>query len=495
MKRKSLLLVTLNMLFVYLSFAQDFQWAYTASLPLRSHTVAIKESPNKHYCLAVYTDSATYRKSTLFCNNSSQQLLWSKSFSGYVTISDVEVASDNSIIVVGSFKDSILVGPNWLYANPGFEEGFIVKYDENGSLQWSNLLNPFSDSFIPTDLYIANDTLFYLTARHDGASASFCSFHRLNSNGVIDKSEVGGNIDVRSFTNIVTDTNGNVYLSGTCGSSAVFDSLHADINFSYQNYLVKYDSDFNAQWILCKQYITFDDNNKLNCVGNNLYWVFDDFSNLSGDTVKILKVNFSGQILASQNGQVSTAFFPGVAFDMDSQGNSILIEEAFVRLFITRFDSAFNVIWSDTVLTGASGFAQEIGLSCYDSCFYLSSLYYSDTLALGNLTIMNPNTTQNSPSDLFVTRWGYPAITSVAQIQNSNNLKIFPNPVDDKLQFNLNGEMAAYDLQIVDISGRVVFWKQNMADKFLHVASLSPGLYLLKLKRNEAVFTGTFVKN
>ena len=68
MKRKSLLLVTLNMLFVYLSFAQDFQWAYTASLPLRSHTVAIKESPNKHYCLAVYTDSATYRKSTLFCN-------------------------------------------------------------------------------------------------------------------------------------------------------------------------------------------------------------------------------------------------------------------------------------------------------------------------------------------------------------------------------------------------------------------------------------------
>jgi len=495
MKRKIFLLATLNMLFVYLSFAQDFQWAYTANLPTRSHTVTVKECPNKNYCLAIYIDSATFRSSRLFVHNSSQQLLWSENYNGFVTISDVEVTSDNSILVIGSFKDSVLIGPNWLYANPGFEEGFIMKYDEVGNLQWANLLNPFSDCFLPSNLYIANDTLLYLTARHDGASASFCSFHKLNDNGVIIKSEVGGNIDVRSFTNIVTDTSGNVYCSGTCGSSAVFDSLHADINFSYQNFLVKYDTSFNAQWILCKQYITFDDNNKLNCVGNNLYWVFDDFSNLSGDTVKILKVNFSGQILASQNGQVSTAFFPGVAFDMDSQGNSILIEEAFVRLFITRFDPSFNVIWSDTVLTGASGFAQEIGLSCYDSCFYLSSLYYSDTLALGNLSIVNPNIAQNSPSDLFVSRWGFPLITSVGLIQNNHKLKIFPNPVDDKLQLNLKDDFGAYDLQIVDINGRVVVEEQKKSIKHFNVAGLSGGLYLLRLSVNGEVFTGKFVKN
>ena len=98
MKRSLLFLLTLFLSST--TFAQDFQWAYTAGLPTRSHTVAVRQSPNKNYCLAVYTDSSTFRSSSLFMYNASQQLLWSKNFVGKVTLRDVEICSDNSILAV-----------------------------------------------------------------------------------------------------------------------------------------------------------------------------------------------------------------------------------------------------------------------------------------------------------------------------------------------------------------------------------------------------------
>jgi Secretion system C-terminal sorting domain len=476
------------------TFAQDFQWAYTAGLPTRSHTVAVRQSNNRNYCLAVYTDSSSFRSSSLFMYNVAQQLLWTKSFIGNVTLQDVETCSDNSLIAVGSFEDSVLIGNTWLYSSPGYEGGFIFKCDENGNFLWAKTLNPFNDSFEPANLYLANDSLMYLTARLNGASASFCSFHQLNEVGVITKSEMGGNFDNRTYTNILTDANGNICISGTCGSSAVFDSLHADINFSYQNFLVKYDSSFNAIWLICKQYITFDDNNKLTYDGSNLYWAYNDFSSLNGDTVRVLKLDVNGQTISSFDGQVQGAFFPGIAFDMDAKGNGVLIEEAFVRLYITRIDSSFNVVWRDTIYTGASGFAQEIGLSCYDSCFYLSSLYYSDTLTFGNINIVNPNVSQNSPSDLFVSKWGYPTITSVQINANTEKIELFPNPVNDYLQVMLNEEHDSFDISIFDVNGKTIALLPNSNSNRVDVSCLSPGLYLLNLKYNNRNYTTRFVK-
>jgi hypothetical protein len=492
MKRSLLFLLTLFLSST--TFAQDFQWAYTAGLPTRSHTVAVRQSPNKNYCLAVYTDSSTFRSSSLFMYNASQQLLWSKNFVGKVTLRDVEICSDNSILAVGSFEDSVLIDNSWLNVSPGYEGGFIFKCDANGNLQWAKTLNPFNDSFEPANLYLANDSLMYLTARLNGASASFCSFHQLNANGMITKSEMGGNFDNRTYTNILTDANGDIYISGTCGNSAEFDSLHADINFSYQNFLVKYDTSFKAMWLVCKQYITFDDNNKLTYDGNNLYWVYDDFSNMNGDTVRVLKVNVNGQTILSFDGQVPGAFFPGIAFDMDAHGNAVLIEEAFVRLYLTRLDSAFNVLWRDTIYTGASGFGQELGVSCYDSCFYLSTLYYNDTLSVGNINLINPNVSQNSPSDLFVSKWGYPVITSIQLNSNTNKVELFPNPVSDYLQVKLNAGLGNFNISIFDANGRKVTFLYDEYSRRLDVSGLSSGIYLLNLKFNNSTYTTRFLK-
>lgn len=492
MKRCLLFLLTLFVSST--TYAQDFQWAYTAGLPSRSHTVAVRQCENKNYCFAVYTDSSTFRSSSLFMYNVAQQLLWSKSFIGNVTLQDVETCSDNSLIAVGSFDDSVLIGNTWLFASPGYEGGFIFKCDENGNFQWAKTLNPFNDSFEPSNLYLASDSLLYLTARLNGASMSFCSFHQLNSDGVITKSEMGGNFDNRTYSNILTDSNGDIYISGTCGSSAVFDSLHADVNFSYQNFLVKYDTSFNARWLVCRQYITFDDNNELTFDGSNLYWAYNDFSSLNGDTVRVLKVDINGQVISSFDGQVPGAFFPGIAFNMDSKGNGVLIEEAFVRLYITRVDSSFNVLWRDTIYTGASGFAQEIGLSCYDSCFYLSTLYFDDTLSVGNFNLINPNVTQNSPSDLFVSKWGYPAITSISINSNTPKIELFPNPVNDFLQLKIDPNFNSCDLSVFDAKGRAVILQRNFQSNHVSVSHLSSGLYLLNMKFNDTNYTIRFLK-
>ena len=68
-------------------------------------------------------------------------------------------------------------------------------------------------------------------------------------------------------------------------------------------------------------------------------------------------------------------------------------------------------------------------------------------------------------------------IDAIANIDFSNNINIYPNPATDKL--TVNGIEGA-DIQIIDISGRVYFTKQNInAIERVNVSNLNPGLYVV----------------
>lgn len=65
---------------------------------------------------------------------------------------------------------------------------------------------------------------------------------------------------------------------------------------------------------------------------------------------------------------------------------------------------------------------------------------------------------------------------------NSNAMRVFPNPVRDELRVE-TGRMA--DLEILDLHGKVVIRSEIRKEKTISVKSLPPGIYLIREKGRE----------
>lgn len=453
-----LLLILIPALFTNKITAQDFEWAYTSSKAPLTHAVAIRKDLSNNFYLASQKDSSSgvHVSSEIEKHDASQQLLWNKILRGNVFISDLELNAAQHAIVVGYYMDSLSIDATTIHNNSFSYSGFICELDESGNLIWLHDINVVNDEFKPYDLFIAQNGDMYITTELNGIADDFTSFHKLDLQGNIIKSEFNHNSEVRTNTNIIADNDGNIYLSGTCGNIAQFDSIQSNPNFSYQNFVMKYDSTFKALWFNSRNYITFDHNNSLQLNGQNLYWVFDDFTSQNGDTVKIIKMDLNGNILNEIEGPIPQSFFPGVQFSMDGAGNSILGFEVFARLFLFRYDPAFTITWQDTILTSASGFPRSSDIRCYDSTFYLAGYYYNDTLEVGNFSLVNPNQGANSPSDLFVCKWNQSFSTGLPQVPNAaSNPIIYPNPASSTITIKRN-ITSPYQLTIFDVSGRLM---------------------------------------
>lgn len=476
--------------------AQDFQWAFTGNkIPLTRPT-GIKEDHNKNFYLSTNVDSAAYMTlAQLDKFDENQQLIWNRSFNSGVGISDLEVTADNHVVLIGTFSDILSVDTNFIVATGNYLTTFVMELDENGSLIWMHEINPVNEDFRPVDLFVANDGSIYFTSEMNGTINDFTSFHKLDANGNLLLSEFNNNTEVRTYSHILVDEEGQVYLSGTCGNFASFDGLAADPNFSYENFIVCYDSTFTAQWLITKPYITFDHNNKLGTDGENLFWVYDDFSGQIADSIMIRKIDKTGAELSYVVGPMSSAFFPVVDFSIDSTGNSTLLIEAYTRYYLFRYDNNFNIVWQDTLLSGTSGYPNFTSLICYDSTFYFASYYYTDTMVVGNTTLLNPNQGANSPADVFVTKWGYGLPNGISSHSvNNSAVSAFPNPASNQL-FIRNDEKPLINAEatVVDHSGRIVF-ATKISSGTLDISNLASGMYFVKCTDSEKSFVVRFVK-
>ncbi len=485
---KRILLILFMMIYAIHCNAQSWQWAFTSGLAPRSNAVVIKRDHTENFYFASYTDSVSTSISTqMEKRDANQQSLWQKIITGNATITDLEINTSNHAVVAGYFMGTISIDGNILTSfSPSDNSGFIFETDENGMILWARELNPVNGDFKTNDLFIGSDGNMYLTSEVSGAFG-FCAFHKLDVWGFIIKNEFNNNFENRTYSHIIADSTGNVYLTGTCGNFATFDTIAADPNFSYQNFIVKYDSAFNAKWFKAQEYITFDNNNSLSTDGQNLYWAFDGFNSLM-DTIKIIKCDYNGQIISTIDGPLALSFFPAIDFEADRFGNSVLLVNVFVRLFIYRFDPAFNIIWQDTIQTYTSGFPLHDGLSVYDSSFYFSSIYMRDTLMVDNFMLLNPNTGANYPSDIFVAKWSNNQLTVAINNQESNNhsLVIYPNPAKGKFAVYISQFMVGDKMKIFDALGNVAYSKDlSTSNVILQTSNFNDGIYFIKVMNSD----------
>jgi hypothetical protein len=95
---------------------------------------------------------------------------------------------------------------------------------------------------------------------------------------------------------------------------------------------------------------------------------------------------------------------------------------------------------------------------------------------------------------LFVCKWSQSAVTSVNDLQESENmLTIYPNPATDKISFNFDlQEREDYRIRIYDNLGKNIIETTGIL-KSIDVSSLSNGLYYLELVSGKHMIRNRFI--
>ncbi|MEY3437447.1 MAG: hypothetical protein RL265_32 [Bacteroidota bacterium] len=76
----------------------------------------------------------------------------------------------------------------------------------------------------------------------------------------------------------------------------------------------------------------------------------------------------------------------------------------------------------------------------------------------------------------------------------SEKLVVYPNPVENGLNFNMPEGIEEYDLRITDASGRVLLSKNGNTMEQLDVIMLKSGSYYLIVRANDKFYTANFTK-
>lgn len=118
---------------------------------------------------------------------------------------------------------------------------------------------------------------------------------------------------------------------------------------------------------------------------------------------------------------------------------------------------------------------------------YLPSFYSNIQQSFLNVNSININI----PDHVVVLKITDNNALSVSEINNTDSVKIYPNPTDNKINLELKGNITLTSIKIFDDLGRVV---KEFNNTLLDVSSLSDGIYVLELETNEGKITKKFLK-
>ena len=82
------------------------------------------------------------------------------------------------------------------------------------------------------------------------------------------------------------------------------------------------------------------------------------------------------------------------------------------------------------------------------------------------------------------------------EIFNKNNISLFPNPVDNVLNFQTSGSLSVSQIIIYDLMGKQINNYINIINNSIDINNLSRGIYLIKIiASNNDVITNKIIKN
>ncbi len=451
-------------------------------------------------------------------------ILWLNSFGGsdfdYPTKLSLDDA--NNIYVTGVFLSlNINVGSISLINN-GAQDIFLSKFDNNGNIIWAEQFGGADWDFCHS-LVSFNSDYLYITGSFVSPSIDFGNYTVNNSTfGLLSSSIYIAKLD----------TSGNTIWARSAISEVSDDAYDITIDQDGNSYITGY---FSSQQII------FDSDTLFNS-----FIIYDDIFlvkfNPDGEVIWAISgggdgMDFGGRVYIDNAGDVLLAG----SYESDSIifGNVNLPWLNGANFYISKFDSSGSLLW----IKGYAGNHDDglLGI-CNDSNnnIFIIISSYSDSLAIDGFTMSNLGNSEvyiaklsangnaqwtkeihglynetavdilltqnndiviggytgspivyydsdsiinNGSLDIFLAKIG--SSTGLPETEN-DSISIFPNPVYNKLNFNLNNAGLIY---IYDLKGNLILTRfLNKGYSFVDVSTISSGLYILSINNFRTKF-------
>ncbi len=301
-------------------------------------------------------------------------LEWAKQIPGYESVSGNFITTDNerNVYIVGSFRGVVDVDPgvDTEYLSEGQdgmnegEEFFIAKFDPMGNLLWTRKLGVHAriDGGLAIDstgsVYLAG--WFTYTSDFDPgpgiANLTATQGHGSMDAFVLKLSSSGDFIWVRHITGqcnesnrrIITDSVGNVYISGsTCGDAILKQGSGITITNEAEAYIVKLDPAGMFLWV----------------------------KTLKGDNDAPYGVGLS--LDAVGNIYVAGSFIGSVDFDPGPSTHIITSTLAYYDIFILKLSPKGNFLWVKTVIGQGGDVCRGLALDTTGNIYMTGEFSYT----------------------------------------------------------------------------------------------------------------------
>ncbi len=355
-------------------------------------------------------DVATYPTSDNFLAkyDSTGNVLWAEHSGGVYGDQCVGHCNDNfgNIYAFGTFDSPTITFGSFTLNNPGGAQNFyIVKYDSLGNVIWAKSPTVPVGSFTGTtykngsikedgngNVVISGNfksqtiTFGTNTLTNDsiggGTSDIFLVKYDAGGNVLWAKSAGGTHDDI--IRNLVTDSIGNIYISGYFYSSNIDFDIDTLFNASINSdiFLTKYNPAGNVLWAKRAGGISYDKSSVIALDNNeNIYW-----GGSFGDSLIIL--------------------------------DTITVTNSAGSIFISKYNPTGNVIWAiGTGNTGYYDYLVSLQKDPYDN-LYVTGGFQSSTITFGATTLTNA-TGGGASMDVFLAKLLRPAYIWPGDADNS----------------------------------------------------------------------------
>jgi len=438
---------------------------------------------------------------------SNGNLLNEFAITGSASLHDMESDSEGNIYVTGQTLNTLhFWDGSQLNYNNNFIEGFLIKVNPSGTIDWAvNLSTLFTDA-VPEDLAVYQGHVYL--AHSEWSESNITEF---DENGNVVRTI--RQMDVPLATGIALDPEGNVYVSGSCSDTqGVFGGVSFPTSFTYSMYLVKYSHLGFPQWVKFAEDITCTKSKVAVDNIGRIIWSGPLFMESIFDTLTLMGPSWGSDFFVTVfngEGQVQWGFeVPQVSTGNAMSGKSkpicVLPDNSISIAGSTRG----TVDWGNGVITSNQDFNNQsmvLNISSEGQPYWTKAGIaegYSQAVAIdgddeGNLYIsgISHGTTQFDTCTYTGISYYYPYLaklvpglnTSISEQYQSECFAVYPNPADDHLLVE-SDYPGTVTITLCNLSGQEVL-RVSGNNRMINadVSNIPAGVYLAKLMCNTAV--------
>lgn len=435
MKFRTALLVLLGIICspIYSQSPMNWEWANNIEGTNKDYPYSlVTDKEGNNYVAGSFSDTLKVGAITMISKgsfdiyllkyNSKGVLLWAKQAGGSDLDEAYGVAIDESgnIYLTGYFSGYANFSGMHVKSN-GDRDFFVAKYTNNGELVWIKQGGGSIDDY-GTAIATDNAGNIFITGVFKGAlnmgNTSYVSkgdknifIIKYNNKGEIIWSTIGGGNMADESTSLVTDANGNVYVTGDFDGTAEFNKKVIVSEGKKDVFLAKYNNDGVIQWLVRggsstgsahASSIALDKSDNIYVTGyfsGQAYFGKTALKNMGSDDIFLVKYNPSGdEVWAKQTGETG-----------DERARAIILDKI-GNIYVTgEFNFKFKFCENNICNLGASNIfilkysnsgdmlaGTQIGGAGYDKAFSIglddmSNIYvvgfFSKAISIGNTNL------------------------------------------------------------------------------------------------------------